>query len=46
MLPIGCGIDGYIELNPDWNGNLAALAAAIAAELAAEDADPAADGGV
>ena len=28
MLPIGWGIDGYMELNPDWKGSLEAMAAA------------------
>ena len=25
---MGCGIDGYIGLNPDWNGSLEAMAIA------------------
>ena len=38
---MGCGIDGYIGLNPDWNGSLEAMA------MAEEDVEVAgtADGG-
>ena len=36
MLPIGCGMDGYIELKPDWNGNLEAIAAAAETECGDE----------
>jgi hypothetical protein len=41
MLPIGCGIEWYIELNPaaaEWNGSLAD-AACIAAEVVTAGAD-------
>ena len=43
MEPMGCGMDGYMELNPDWNGSLDAIAAAAACcmeedeEVATED---------
>ena len=30
MLEMGCGIDGYIELKPDWKGSLEAITAAAA----------------
>ncbi len=30
MLEMGCGIDGYIELKPDWKGSLEAMTAAAA----------------
>lgn len=46
MEPMGCGIEGYIELNPDWNGNLDAMEAMEAAEDEAAAAAAAADGGV
>ena len=28
MLQMGCGMDGYIELKPDWKGSLEAMTAA------------------
>ncbi len=42
MLPMGCGMDGYMELNPDWKGSLDAAMAAAAccmdeAEAATDD---------
>lgn len=43
MLPIGWGIEGYIELNPDWNENLEAAMAAAAED---EDDVTTAEGGV
>jgi hypothetical protein len=33
MLQIGCGIEGYIELKPDWKGSLDAMAAAADAAV-------------
>ena len=36
---MGCGIDGYIGLNPDWNGSLEAMA------MAEEDVEAGTDGG-
>jgi len=33
MLQIGWGIDGYIELKPDWNGSRDAMAAAAEAAV-------------
>lgn len=33
MVPMGCGMDGYMELNPDWNGSREAMAAAAALDV-------------
>ena len=38
MLPMGCGMEGYIELKPGWNGSLEAMEEA--ATLEEEEAGP------
>ena len=40
MLPMGWGMEGYMELNPDWKGSLEAMDAAADTEDVGVEAGP------